>query len=125
MSSQGVAGVKWLAANNSAIKWRLIGPNISNPFDSQAADSRLDDYANDRSALMSVCSIQALMDETVLVKINDLISFDFDTEHPNLVDLTPEELKKFLESSGTWDTITNDFKKLQQSCRDELDRRRG
>ncbi|MCO6431959.1 MAG: hypothetical protein J5J00_13960 [Deltaproteobacteria bacterium] len=125
MTSQESPGIKWLSANNSSIKWRLLGPNIANPFDSQAADSRLEEFVADRSALMEVCSIQALMDETAIVKISDLISFRFETEHPNLMDLSPEELKRFLETSGVWENISKEFKALQESCRAELARRRG
>jgi hypothetical protein len=123
MSTKILSAQDWLKTNQTVIKWRLIGPAINNPFDSQAANDRLEAYATDRSALMEVCSVQALMDDTVLLKISDLISMKFETEHPKLVELDRDTLKRYLESTGVWDDIGNQFKKFQSACKDELTNR--
>ena len=115
----------WLEKSHPNIKWRLIGPNIRNPFDSLTTDLKLESYTSDRYALMEVCQVMAIMDESTILKITDLDSLQFLTEHPNLVSLQREDLDAYLKTSGVWDKISADFNELQKECRRELDARKN
>lgn len=117
--------LQWLVKNHPSIRWRLIGPNIKNPFDSTASDQKLEAYANDKSILMEACQVHGLMDDTLVLKITDLTILKFDTEHPNLNNLSGDDLDSYLKQAGVWKIIDQEFKKLQQSCEEELEVRKG
>lgn len=123
MDSKESPGLAWLEKNHSVIRWRVIGPNVRNPFDSASSDQKLETYASDRSTLMEACQVQAAMDDTILIKITDLSVFKFSTEHPYLVDLSREDLRRYLDKSGIAKMIQDELSKLQQACRDELKNR--
>jgi len=116
---------EWLDKMHSTIVWRLIGPNIKNPFDSNVTETKLEDYSTDRSTLMEVCEVQAYMDETVILKVLDLTDLTIETVHPNLVNLDRDSLSRYLKESGVWDFIEDEFKKLQEECRVEFEARKA
>jgi len=119
------AGVQWIIKNQSVLRWKLIGPNIGNPFDSAASDDRLEEYVNDKSILMEACQVNALMDDTIVIKITDLTIMKFQTDHPNLQNLSQTDLEAAMKQAGVWSTIDAEFKKLQDACARELDQRKG
>ncbi|NMC61645.1 MAG: hypothetical protein GYA55_00605 [SAR324 cluster bacterium] len=115
----------WLQKAQPNIRWRLVGPNIKNPFDSLATEQRLEEYVGDKFALMEVCQVLAIMDESTILKITDLDALQFTTEHPNLVSLSREDLEAFLKTSGVWDKLIAEFSALQKACSEELKTRSG
>lgn len=123
MNAKQTPAIAWLQKNHANIKWKLVGPNIQNPFDVAASTSRLQEYVHDLNALKENCSVQAYMDDTTIIKITDLSFFEFSSEHPNLNGLGREELQTFLESSGTWKTIQAELRKVQDNCRAEINSR--
>ena len=120
MNSRPSAGVSWLERNKASIKWKLVGPNIQNPFDIAASTERLMEYVQDPSLLKEKCSVQAYMDETTIITVSDLNVFTFSSDHPNILGLTREELQTFLEKSGTWKVLAGDLKKVQEQCKQEI-----
>jgi hypothetical protein len=116
---------KWLLRVHPNLKWRLDGPNVKNPFDTNATDSKLEEYIADRSLLMSVCSAKAFMDETEILKIVDLADMKFETVHPNLVNLDRDDLVDYLRSQGVWKLLEKEIERVQQQCREELGVRQG
>lgn len=123
MNSRASEQREWLTRVHDSLKWTVAGPNIKNPFDAESSDSALISYANDRSALMSVTVVKAIMDETEIIKITDLSALDFETVHPNLVSIERTELQGYLDEFGVWDTINEEIEKFQNACRDEVSNR--
>jgi len=123
MSNSTSTQLKWLNSNHGAIEWRLVGPNIRNRFDSNVTPERLEDYVRDRTALMQECSLQALMDETLILKVTDLSALTFETIHPNLVGIEVQDLQSFFSTHSILEKMTNDFKALQSACEQELKNR--
>lgn len=120
MNAKPTPAIAWLQKNQANIKWKLVGPNIQNPFDVAASTERLQEYVYDINLLKENCSVQAYMDDTTIIKITDLNFFEFSSEHPNLNGLAREELQRFLESSGTWKIIQAEIRKVQDSCKAEI-----
>ena len=123
--SQAYPEYQWLIQTHPVLRWRLIGPNIKNPFDSTASDQKLEGYVSDKSVLMEACQVHCLMDDTMVIKITDLTLMKYESEHPNLNNMTADDLDGYLKETGVWKTIDADFKKLQQACEDELAVRKG
>ena len=123
MNSKPSAGISWLERNKGSIKWKLVGPNIQNPFDIAASTERLQEYIQDIGLLKEKCAVQAYMDDTTIINVSDLNVFTFATDHPNIVGLTREELQNFLEKSGTWKVLVADIKKVQELCKREVESR--
>ncbi len=125
MNSRPAPAISWLERNKNSIKWKLVGPNIQNPFDVAASTERLMEYVHDLTLLREKCSVQAYMDNTTIINVTDLNVFTFATDHPNLVGLTREDLQNFLEASGTWKSLHGDIKKVQDRCKEEIANREG
>ena len=113
----------WLEKMHTALKWSLVGPNIRNPFDSHVTPEKIEEYSNDRSALMEVCQAQAVMDDTSIIKITDLTNLKFETLHPNLMSLAVDDLNNYLTEKGIWNFIVQELKRMQKECQTELARR--
>lgn len=111
---------KWLIRVHPSLKWKLDGPNVRNPFDANASVSKLEEYVMDRSALMSVCTAKAFMDETEILRITDLTDLKYETVHPNIINLERSALLEYLEQHGVWELISKEINKFQQQCQDEL-----
>lgn len=116
---------QWLNRVNPSITWRLVGPNLKNPFDSTVNESALEGFLSDNSLLMESCTVQAHMDDTEILRITDLTDLKFQTVHPNILDIEREELRLYLEEFGVWEFVNEEFKKLLAQVQDELDNRRG
>lgn len=119
MSSQ----TKFLESNKNSIEWRFVGPNLSNCFDSSVSNEKLESYSHDKYALMDVCQIRAVMDETIIIKITNLGELDFETDHPSVQGIEKDELRNFLLDSGIWDEMSEEFVKMQEACGEELENR--
>lgn len=125
MNSRISAPLQWLQKNQANIKWKLVGPNIQNPFDMAASTEKLREYVMDRSLLLERCSVHAHMDETTIMRITDLNTFAFASEHPNLMGLSSEDLQRFLEASGTWKSLQEGVINIQKACEGEIKSREG
>jgi len=123
MNAESSEQREWLTRVHETLKWTVAGPNIKNPFDAESSDEALISYVNDRSALMSVTVVKAIMDETEIIKITDLAALDFETVHPNLVNIERADLQGYLDEFGVWDIINNEIESFQQACREEVDNR--
>lgn len=117
--------LQWLQKQHAALQWRLSGPNVHNPYDALSSEQKLRDYVADRFELLRVCRVQGFLSDALVVQINDMETMEFRTDHPNLVNLLREDLEKYLKSSGVWETMASEFKKLQQLCQEELKSRTG
>lgn len=116
---------KWLDRVHSQVKWRIDGPNLRNPFDVSASDSKLQEYVLDRLSLMAACTAKAFMDETEIIRITDLDEMKFESVHPNVVNIERQELIDYLKASGTWKFLNTEIDKLQKSCQTEIDSRQS
>ena len=114
---------KWIDRIHTQLKWRVDGPNVSNPFDVSSSDSKLQEYVIDRLSLMAECTAKAFMDDTEIIRIEDLNNLRFQTEHPNLIDIPTCDLNDYLKSSGVWKVLIAKIDSLQQACGEELQRR--
>lgn len=120
---EGTKGFQWLEKVHSSVRWRLVTPNIHNPFDSASSNQKLEEYASDRTSLTAVCQVHADMDDTTILRITDFDLMQFDTEHPNLVGLTREDLQRYLQKSGVRDFVLKELAKFQQACKEEVKNR--
>ena len=116
---------KWLDRVHPQVKWRIDGPNLKNPFDSSASDAKLEEYSRDRYSLMAACTAKAFMDETEILRINNLDELLFDSVHPNVVNIDRQELMEYLKVSGTWKYLNSELDKLQKACKSELEARQA
>lgn len=115
----------WLDRTHSVIKWTLKTPEIHNPFDASINVQTLDDMINDRSILMESCQVVAIMDETEILRIKDLTSLKFQTEHPNLMHISMEDLDGYLNEHGVWKVLETKFDAFREQCKAELEKRQN
>ncbi len=116
---------QWLERVSTSLKWRLIGPNFRNRFDSAVSDDKLSDYLDDRHLLLENCTLQCYLDDACVIKISDLQFFNYESEHPNIVGIDREELESFLKIQGVLDQLEDDLDALQTQCQEELQERQG
>ena len=123
MEKKNSPELTWLLKEHSVLRWRLIGPDFRNPFDAGSSDEKLQEYAGDRSALLSACRAQAYLDDSMVLQITDLSTLEFDSVHPNLVTLQRQDLESYLKTSGVWDHFIREFAKIRQACVDTINER--
>ena len=116
---------KWLERVGDNIKWRIDGPDIKNPFDASINEARLEDLISDKSMLLESCEAVAVMDETEILRITDLSSLRCKSEHPNLVNISPDQLDAYLKDKGVWNVIEDKLEEFRKECQFELEKRRG
>ncbi|MCB0333165.1 MAG: hypothetical protein KDD55_06670 [Bdellovibrionales bacterium] len=115
----------WLERVRETLKWRLIGPNFRNRFDSSVSDDKLNEYLDDRQLLLENCTLQCYLDDACVLKIKDLQFFNYESEHPNLVGIERDDLESFLKIEGILDQLEDDLDALQTKCQEELEERQG
>ena len=49
---------EWLEKNHKQFRWRLIGPNFRNRFDSSVSQSKLEEFIREKELLWENCSVQ-------------------------------------------------------------------
>lgn len=125
MNSRITPERQWLIRNHGSIEWKLNTPDIKNPFDSSVSEAKLEDYISDRSLVMEACKVVAIMDETEILRIEDLTSLKYKTEHPNIMNIDAENLDGYMRENGIWDLISEKFDEFKRECEDELARRRN
>ncbi len=116
---------EWLERNRESLKWRLTGPNFRNQFDSSVSEEKLEEYILDRQLLMENSALHCYLDESSIMKVTDLMFFDYETSHPNIIGLERDELRRYLEASGVWDKMLDDVDALQEDAKVVLAERRG
>lgn len=114
----------WLERNHANLTWRLVGPNIRNRFDSNTSETKLEEYIRDREALWEKSTVQCFLDDACILKVTDMMFFEYNTSHPNLVGIEQESLRRYLEKSGVWDNMREQLDSLQELCEKELHARR-
>ncbi|MCB0352815.1 MAG: hypothetical protein KDD64_04795 [Bdellovibrionales bacterium] len=117
--------LEWLRKNNDSLKWRLIGPNIKNRFDSSVSVDKLEEFLRDRHLLAESCSFAACMDDVEVLRVMDLYRFDGRTEHPYLVGIQQEDIQRFLRETGLDLKITEEIDELLGKIEDEINDRQG
>jgi hypothetical protein len=115
----------WLETNNERISGRLVGPNFRNRFDSSVSDPKLEEFLRERELLWQNCTMQCFLDDACIMKVTDMVFFEYETSHPNLLGIEQESLRRYLEGSGVWDKLREDLDALQDLCDRELEARRS
>ena len=117
--------ISWLKNNASAVKWVLVGPNLKNQFDVITSDDALESYIHNKAALEIHCSIHAIMDREAILKLCDLTKLRLETEHPCLYGVSLGDVIEYLEESGIWKELEQQFQDFQEGCSHELKERRA
>ncbi|MCI5066471.1 hypothetical protein MRY87_12175 [bacterium] len=115
---------EWLSKNHENLTWRLAGPNFRNRFDSNVSESKLEEYLRDRELLWEHCSAQCFLDDACILKVTDMMFFEYETTHPNLVGLEQEGLRRYLEGQGVWSNMRDQLDEMLDLCEKELHARR-
>ena len=125
MHDQKSAQGEWLERVKQSLRWKLVGPNFRNRFDSAVSDSNLENFLQDRQLLIENCTLQCYLDDACVLKVSDLQFFNYDTNHPNIVGIEREELEAFLKVEGVLTQLEDDLDELIRDCESELAERRG
>ncbi|MCB0319390.1 MAG: hypothetical protein KDD60_00610 [Bdellovibrionales bacterium] len=116
---------KWLEKNHDNVEWRLVGPNFRNRFDSSVSESRLEEYVRDRELLWENCSAQCFLDDACIIRITDMTFFEYETNHPNLIGIEQEDVRRYLETQGVIEEMRKELDKMLDLCARELEARRN
>lgn len=111
--------------NHENLEWRLVGPNFRNRFDSSVSEAKLEEYLRDRQLLWENCSAQCFLDDICILKVTDLMFFEYETNHPNLVGMEVDGIRSYLEGSGVWDEMREKLDQLMEQVEKELEARRN
>lgn len=116
-------GDHWLFKMDGYLDWRVIGPQINNPYEIAFPDRVLDAMVKYREVVRSHLKVRCLCDGHEVLRIDNLVMPILFTDHPCLVGTPKRIVLGFLAFYGIEDEIERTIDRIQEEVREELHKR--
>ncbi len=113
----------WLYKMDGYLDWRVVAPQINNPYEIAFPDRVLDAMVKYRDVVRSHIKVRCLCDGHEVLRIDNLAMPILYTDHPCLVGTQRRIVIGFLAFFGIDDEIERTIDRVQQEVREELARR--
>ena len=114
----------WFDQVHDIICWRIESPPLKTPFGRGMPTSLLQRLVSHRSALLRHVCVRGLVDGYEVIRIKDLKSFFFESDHMVVRRLKRGEIREYFERAGLSDWLSQKLDEIEVTYREELDRRR-
>lgn len=118
--NQGTEEQNWLMRMHSFLQWKLVCPELNNPYERKFSEKAIKELSEDLEVLKRYSKIRGLMDGEEIICISDLTKFEISTEHPSLSKLHRNEVKGYLETSGVLKDLEAELRETQSSYKQAL-----
>lgn len=105
------------------LHWKIIGPDINNPYAPKMPDRVLTELAHREDSLRRRLSIRCMCDGYEVMFIRNLGSPSVKTDHPCIGDLSIPQIFDYLEREGIEARVQQEVLRIQAELREELKRR--
>ncbi len=123
VSAREVTGRTWLELMEGSLNWKIIGPDVKNPYGPILSYRNLLDLANRPEAVRRQLSLKCLVDGYEILMVINLVNPILSTDHPCLTKMSREELFEYIEDYGIEDRIQAEIKRIQDDVRQLLARK--
>lgn len=113
----------WLYKMDGYLDWRVVGPQINNPYEIAFPDRVLDAMVKYRDVVRSHIKVRCLCDGHEVLRIDNLAMPILYTDHPCLVGTQRRVVIGFLTFFGIEDEIERTIDRVQEEVREELNKR--
>lgn len=113
---------RWLEQMSSCLTWKVVGPDISNPFQPPFALEALQLLVERREKLNEKIEIRCLADGFEVLAVKNYHRLDIQTDHPCLTKLSRSDLDSYLKESGVAGVINAHVDKIEEQLRQEVER---
>lgn len=113
----------WFEKMDGFLNWKVIGPDIHNPFGPAISDRVLLELAHKRDVLRKQFNLRCMCDGHEVLMIKNIEAPQINTDHPCISELSRAEIFDYLDEHGVTDQINKEMDRVQQEIKDELKRR--
>lgn len=113
----------WFDKMAGYLHWKIIGPDINNPYTPRMSDKILSELAYQQDALRRRLVLRCMCDGYEVLQIKNLCSPMVKTDHPCISSISAPDLLSYLLREGIEDRINQEVARIQAEMKEELKRR--
>lgn len=113
----------WFEQMDGFLNWKVIPPDIHNPFKPPMADRILLELAYNPTALRAMTNLRCMCDGYEVLLIKNLETPLFRTDHPCISSLSRSDIMDFIDNSGLNEKINTELEKTKKIIIDEINAR--
>ena len=113
----------WFEQMDGFLSWKLVPPNITDPFSPPIPDHVLQELARNARALRRLCTVRCLCDGYEIMSIKNLSAPIIRTDHPCITSMPRRDILGFLKRSGISQRIDEEIRNVRAQIEEELQRR--
>lgn len=113
----------WFDLMGTAIRWKILGPEINNPFRTPLSDRTLVELAHRPNALLRNFNLRCMCEGYEVLLIRNLATPIFVTDHPCIAVLPEREVFAYLDRMGIMRQLEEEMARCREEIAAELKRR--
>lgn len=113
----------WFDKMEGYLDWKIVGPNIHNPYERTFSTRMIAQLAFDRALLKQLLLIRCLCDGFEVMVIENLSAPTIITDHPCVNALGKAAIMEYLQANGFAEEIESEIDRIQAEMREELAKR--
>jgi hypothetical protein len=113
----------WFEQMEGFLDWKIIGPDLNNPFKPPISDIALHELATKRESLRKKMDLRCLCDGHEVLLIRNLGTPFLKTDHPCISKISRMEILDYLKRAGLEELILQEMERIQKEIEEELARR--
>ena len=121
--AQPVKGINWLLKMDEYLNWKIVGPDINNPYAAPLSTATVASLAREKDALKKLFVLRCLCEGYEVLLVRNLTHPSIETDHPCLSGMSKQKLFEFLGEKGISEKIEAEVDRVQQEFLDELSKR--
>lgn len=115
----------WLHKMGDYLEWKVLGPNIRDPYQTPLTDKQLEQMLTSEDSLKRHLNLRCLCDGYEVLLIRNLAKPTIRTDHPCLTTLTQAEAISYVDEVGLNEVVTEEMNHIRNEIQEELKRRKA
>ena len=113
----------WFQKMDGLLDWKVIGPDIYNPFQKPFSDSALSELIDNKEKLKGLLDIRCLVDGYEVMIVRNLAAPRIRSDHPCIAAMPKWEILEAMEAQEVHAKVSETLDKIQGQMREEMERR--
>ncbi|RIL11798.1 MAG: hypothetical protein DCC75_01640 [Proteobacteria bacterium] len=109
--------LNWLEKMGSCLSWKVIGPDIHNPYAPVLPERMLFELAYRTERLKKILTVRCMCEGYEVMQIKNLQSPMIITDHPCVNAMTYAEIYEFLEEYGVNKKVEEEITRIQEEIK--------
>jgi|GEM_PF-5050486 len=113
----------WFEQMDGSLTWKLVPPEMMNPFHPPVDDIVLEDLVQSINALRGLCGVKCQVEGFEVLHIKNLQNPMMCTDHPCIATMPHRVILDFMNAAGISDRLAAEIEDIQRQISHELRRR--